>query len=123
MPFFILGSIAVTESTAETSTPQMVSFQRSDTAKVLSETEHGVDAEMAVAEQEKSEEALQGLLEHEQKLAEEAEAALEEEKKLKRRRPHVSNKFTLVKMQCAHRPRRWHHKKKLQQSQSSQLQS
>ena len=31
----------------------MVSFQRSDTAKVLSETEHEVDAKMAVLEQEK----------------------------------------------------------------------
>ena len=79
-PLFILGSIVVSESTAETSTLNMESLQHSNTEKVLSEKEHDMHDKMLVEEKEKSDEALKGLEEHEEKLAEEAEVVLESEK-------------------------------------------
>ena len=79
-PLFILGSIVVSESTAETSTLNMVSLHHSNTDKVLSEKEHDMHDKMLVEEKEKSDEALKGLEEHEEKLAEAAEVRLEKEK-------------------------------------------
>ena len=123
MPLFILGSIVVSESTAETSTLNLMSLQRSNTALVLEETDHDLDAKMAVLKKKKVMTPFKDYASMRKNLQKRRRQSLKKKRKLQMRRRSDSNKFTLVKMQCAHRKRRRLQKRKLQRSQASQLQS